>query len=114
MTELRYEKYNNSDNVITIDLQNGYSVIAIIGTNENNTPIATLFLKDNTVDRWDLIEKAERIEFAITPNKIYSTLLEQVLQFLENGFFDYYIERTKYELNCFDKGNELIEKEKTF
>ena len=33
---LKYEKYRGMDNIITIDLHNDYTVIAIVGKDENN------------------------------------------------------------------------------
>lgn len=109
---LKYERYNDSDNVIIIDLHNGYSVIAVSGFNiskQNYT--TTLFLKANTISDWKLIEKAEYLEFNATRNTINSAILKQVSIYLEEGFFDYYIDRYKYEMKCFDIGNELCEKE---
>ena len=46
MQRLKYEKFNNSNDVITIDLHNGYTVIAITGFNtENKVYTTTLFLR---------------------------------------------------------------------
>ena len=48
MQKLKYEKINNSNEVITIDLHNGYSVIAITGFDAENkvyiTTIRSLFI----------------------------------------------------------------------
>ena len=53
MQRLKYEKFNNSNDVISIDLHNGYTVIAITGFNAENTVYTTtLFLKEKTIDRW--------------------------------------------------------------
>ena len=96
MQKLKYEKFNNSNEVITIDLHNGYTVIAITGFNaENRVYTTTLFLKDNT-----------------NQNTINSAILKQVSTFLEEGFFDYYIQRYEYEMKCFDIGNDLEESER--
>ena len=113
MQRLKYEKFNNSNEVITIDLHNGYTVIAITGFDtENEVYATTLFLKDNTIDTWKLIEKAENLEFHANQNTINSAILKKVSEFLKEGFFDYYIERYEYELKCFDIGNEIDEKER--
>ena len=113
MQKLKYEKINNSNEVITIDLHNGYTVIAITGFDaENKVYITTLFLKDNTIDTWKLIEKADKLVFHANNNTINSAILKQVSTFLDEGFFDYYIQRYKYEMNCFDVGNNLAEKER--
>lgn len=113
MQRLKYEKYNNTNDVITIDLYNGYSVIAVTGFNtDNRVYTTTLFLKDNTVDTWKLIENAENLEFHSNQSTINSAILKQVSIFLHDGFFDYYIQRYEYETKCFDVGNDLAEKER--
>lgn len=113
MQRLKYEKFNNSNDVITIDLHNRYTVIAITGFNtENRVYTTTLFLKDNTIDTWKLIENAENLEFHANHNTINSAILKQVSTFLQEGFFDYYIQRYEYEMKCFDKGNSIYEKER--
>ena len=113
MQRLKYEKFNNSNEVITIDLHNGYTVIAVTGFNtENRVYTTTLFLKDNTIDTWKLIENAENLEFHVNHNTINSTILKQVSTFLKEGFFNYYIQIYEYEMKCFDKGNSIYEKER--
>lgn len=113
MQRLKYEKFNNSNEVITIDLHNGYSVIAIIGFDvENKVYTTTLFLKDNTIDTWKLIEKADKLVFHANNNTINSAILKQVSTFLEEGFFNSYIQRYEYEMKCFDVGNDLAESER--
>lgn len=113
MKRLRYEKYNNSDSVITIDLHNGYSVIAISGFNADAYNYTTsLFLKENSIDDWKLIEDAENIEFNANKSTINSAILKYVSNHLEEGFFDYYIQRYEYEIKCFDKGSEYFDSER--
>ena len=113
MQKLKYKKFNNSKDVITIDLHNRYSVIAVTGLDvENRVYTTTLFLKENTIDTWKLVENAENLEFHVNQNTINSAILKKVSSFLEEGFFDYYIERYEYELKCFDIGNEIAEKER--
>ena len=113
MQRLKYEKFNNSNDVIMIDLHNGYTVIAITGFNtENRVYTTTLFLKENTIDTWKFIDNAENLEFHANHNAINSAILKQVSTFLQEGFFDYYIQRYEYEMKCFDKGNSIYEKER--
>ena len=113
MQRLKYEKFNNLNDVIMIDLHNGYTVIAVTGFNaENRVYTTTLFLKENTIDTWRLIENAENLEFHANHNAINSAILKQVSTFLQEGFFDYYIQRYEYEMKCFDKGNSIYEKER--
>ena len=113
MQRLKYEKFNNSNDVITIDLHNVYTVIAVTGFNaENRVYTTTLFLKENTIDTWKLIENAENLEFHANHNAINSAILKQVSTFLQEGFFNYYIQRYEDEMKCFDKGNSIYEKER--
>ena len=113
MQRLKYEKFNNSNDIITIDLHNGYTVIAVTGFNaENRVYTTTLFLKDNAIDNWKLIENTENLEFHTNQNTINSAILKQISTFLDEGFFDYYIQRYEYETNCFNVGNDLVESER--
>lgn len=113
MQRLKYEKFNNTNDVITIDLHNGYTIIAVTGFDvENRVYTTTLFLKENTIDTWKLIEKAENLEFYANQNTINSAILKQVSTFLQDRFFDYYIQRYEYEMKCFDVGNDLAESER--
>lgn len=106
---LKFENFNNIDNTLLIDLHNGYSVIALICRKEENVYTTTLFLKENTIDNWMLIDKAERLEFCIKPKtNINSVILKIVGNFLSEKFFDYYIKRYEYELKCFEEGSKYI------
>ena len=97
--KLKYEKYKGLDNIITIDLHNGFSVIAISSFNEeNNEYVAELHLKDNQISDWKLIEETENnIVLKVNDKRINSAILKQVATFLNEGFFDKYIERYEYE-----------------
>ena len=106
---LKYEKFRNADNIITIDLHNGYTTITLIGKDENNAYDVQLMLKENTVDNWTLIENAEHLTFNATDKTIYSAILKTVGTYLQEGFFNYYIDRYEYELKCFDIGNDIME-----
>lgn len=113
MQRLKYEKFNNSNDIITIDLHNGYTIIAIKSWNPDERKyIVQLMLKENTVDKWDLIEKAESLEFNVDYKIINKAILKHVATLLSDGFFGYYINRYEYELKCFDIGNEIAEKER--
>lgn len=109
---LKYDKYRGMDNIITIDLHNGYTTIAIIGKDENDGYDVQLMLKENTVDKWGLIEKAEHITIHSDKKRIYSAILKTVSTYLQEGFFDYYIDRYEYELKCFDVGNDFEEQKR--
>lgn len=99
------------DNIITIDLHNGFTVIAICAwQKESHNYHVQLMIKDNLIDRWDLIENTEHLIFKTNYKHIHSAVLKQVSSFLEEGFFDFYIKRLEYEQRCFNKGDELYTK----
>ena len=110
---LEYKNYRGCKDILTIDLHNDYSVIAIKSWNsEEHEYVVQLMLKENTVDKWVLIEKAESLEFNVDYKIINKAILKHVATLLSDGFFDYYIKRYEYELKCFDIGNKLFEKER--
>lgn len=111
---LKYNKYMNMDNVITIDLCNGYTVVAIIRNDSIDNYTVRLMLKNNSIDTWVLIENAENISFNATRNSIYSAILKTVSTYLNEGFFEYYIDRYNYEIKCFEIGNDLVEKNELY
>lgn len=111
MTKLTYKKIG--DGVIQIDLLNGYSIIAIELFNYETKKYEVAFcIKGNTVGMIDSIEELEKIEFDATYKTINSAILKYVATLLSNGFLDYYIKRYKYMLKCFDKGDEIFERER--
>lgn len=111
MGKLTYQKYKGLENIITIDLQNDYTVIAITSKDEEiNKYNSTLFLKENTVD--ELIQNVENIEFDGEVRNINAVILKHVATLLHEGFFDYYINLYEYELKCFDIGSEQMDRER--
>ena len=110
---LEYKNYRGCKDIITIDLHNDYTVIAIKSWNSDKHKYTVqLMLKENTVDKWNLIENAESLEFNVDYKIINKAILKHVATLLSDGFFDYYIDRYEYELKCFDRGNSIIEKER--
>ena len=110
--KLTYENYKGCKDIITIDLHNDYTVIAIKSWNPDEQKYyVQMMLKENTVEKWDLIEKAESIEINANYKTINSAILKQVALYFEEGFFDYYIRRYQHDLKCFDVGYDCLEKE---
>ena len=106
---LKYEKVNNNPNVISIDLFNGYSVLAISGENkELESYVTTLYLKENSIETYRLIGAADKLIF---PKEklhygINSAILKTVSDFLDNKFLEYYIEQYEFEENLISKHME--------
>lgn len=113
MEKLFYKEFRGNKDILEIDLHNNYTVIAIkIWNKDNGNYTVQLMLKENTVDKWDLIEKAESLEFNTNYRFINKAILKKVADLFGEGFFNYYIQRYKYELECFETGNYLKEKER--
>ena len=111
--KLEYGNYRGCKDIITIDLHNNYTVIAIKSWNTDEQKYyVQLMLKENTVNKWDLIENAESLEFNVDYKIINKAILKHISTLLSDGFFDYYIQRYEYEMKCFDKGNNIYEKER--
>ena len=111
--KLTYEKYKGFEDIITIDLHNNYTIIAIKNYNrEKHNYSIELRIKENSIEKWDLIDDAENLVFNTNYKYINVAILKQVSKFLAEGFFEEYIKRYDYEMSCFDIGNEVIEKER--
>lgn len=109
--KLKYERVNNSDNVVSIDLHNGYSAIAVSGWWPTERCYHTsFFLKDNNSDDWHMLSEASDIKFNADYKTINSAILKQTSVFLYEGFFDRYIKQIEYEVFCFNVSNDLVEK----
>ena len=97
-------------NLISINLKNGYSIIAITKFDRNeNTYRLTLYLKGDTYDVWELIEKKENAKIHVNKSTLFSDVVKIITGYYVDGVFDYYIERYDYMMKCFDKGNEFFE-----
>lgn len=103
-----------SNNVIEVDLENDYKVIAMANWNkENKKYYITLYIHEESTDIWDLMEKAENIEIESDIKSIKRDMAQYATKLLTEGFFKYYIDRYEHMMKCFDKGNELFEKEES-
>lgn len=105
---LRYKILGNS--VISIDLKNGYSVIAIsIWDRGENNYKTTLYLKDNGYDTLELIQEKEGFVVEADMKTLKFELTNIVENLFKDGFFERHIKNYKYMMKCFDKGNEFYE-----
>ena len=113
MEKLVYTEFRGSKDILTIDLHNDYTVIAIkIWNADKGNYTVQLMLKENTVDKWDLIEKAESLEFDTNYKFINKAILKKIAELFGEGFFNYYINRYEYEMKCFDIGDSQLKEEK--
>lgn len=117
MEQLTYTKYRKSDNIIIIDLHNGYSIVAIkMWDKEKEQYEVEYRLQENTIDKWELLFADTDIEFKYkaTFKTINSAILKEVANLLKDGTLDKYIESYEYELDCYTKGIEVLEVERGY
>lgn len=108
-------KYKNvATVVISVDLYNNYSIVALSNWNkEFNLYETSLYIKRDDIDILELIESCERIQIENSDSKSIRTDIATWITNLNNKqFFDYYIARFEYEQECSCKGFELVEKER--
>lgn len=111
MSRLRYEEVGKL--IISVDLQNNYSIIAIANWFKNNDNFEiTLFLKREDIDMLSLIEEKNKIKFNSNMKSIRADIASYITQLSIEGFFKKYIDRYEYELKCFDRGCEIFESER--
>lgn len=80
-----------------------------IGDKESHTYDITLELRTSDIGKWDMLDE-ER--FSITSENINIDTCNFIMDKFSNGYFDRFINRYEYEMNCFDRGNELFENER--
>ena len=111
--KLTYENYRGCKDILTIDLHNNYTVIAIKSWNPDEQKYDVEFrITENSIDKWDLIQEMESVEFNVNYKTINKAILKHVANLLSEGLFDYYVQRYEYEMKCFDAGNDLKERER--
>ena len=103
---LTYENYNGCKDIITIDLHNNYTIVAIKSWNPENFSVE-FHLKEKTTDMWQLIQNATTV-FHADNRTINGVILKHVATRFADGFYDYFIERYEYDLKCFDIGNNAL------
>ena len=109
--KLTYTNYNGCKDIITIDLHNDYTVIAIKSWNpDDNTYTVEFHLKEKTTSMWQLINDATTT-FNADHKSINSAILKHVATLFTDGFYDYFIERYEYDLKCFDIGDNTLSEE---
>ncbi len=94
---LRYENFSNIG--IETSLHNGYSIVGFaLWDKALGQYTANCYIKD---DHSSIIIKTDA-------QNIRNDLNKYINENFEAGKFNYYIKRIKYELNCFDYGDDLL------
>ena len=105
---LTYTNYNGCKDILTIDLHNDYTIIAIKSYNpDDHTYTVEFHIKERHIDVWNLIHEAHTT-FNTDHKTINSAILKHVATLFSDGFYDYFIERYEYDLKCAQIGNEAL------
>ena len=113
MQRLTYTEYRGCKDILTIDLHNDYTIIAIKSWNKEKENYSVEFrITEDSVDKWSTIYELESVEFNTNYRIINSAILKYVSTLLEENFFDYYIKEYEHELDCLNKGVALVEAER--
>ena len=92
MQKLTYKEYRGCKDILTIDLHNGYVVMAISGYNrEDKLYTTSLFISEKSTDEWHLINNPEYITFEETYKTINTAILKYISKCLNDGFFNSHI-----------------------
>ena len=106
-------RYENVANItISIDLHNGYDVIAMAQWDKENLQYKiSLYLKNKkyNINHFDLIEEDEDIIIMSDIKGIKPAITRHVVHLYENGKLDKYFDRYEYEQKCFEYGNDYYE-----
>lgn len=103
----RYENFANIG--ISTDLHNGYSVVGLaLWDKETENYSVDYFIKDNQINNMDLMEDHSSIPVISDAREIRNKMNEYINENFTTGKFDYYIQRYKYEKECFDYGDDLL------
>ena len=96
MNRLTYKKYFDMENVLVIDLHNGFSVIALKSfDNQNKVYQIQLRLMENSVGKWDLISEFENIKIRASAKAINSIILKMISEHCSGGSFEAEFDRDR-------------------
>lgn len=104
---LRYENFSNIG--IETNLHNGCTIIGLaLWDKALGQYTANFYIKDDQVNHFDLMEDHSSIIIKTDAQNIRNDLNKYINENFEAGKFNYYIKRVKYELDCFDYGDDLL------
>lgn len=105
-------RYNVEASItISVELNNEYKVWLMANWNKDDQKYnVIMYLQRNDIDLLDKMDELTR-DIESDRQSIKSDLCKMVSYLAEKNNFDQYIKRYEYQMQCFDKGNELLESE---
>lgn len=98
---------------IEFESENGYKVKAeYIFDKESGKYSVSFHIGLLNVGMLDQIDTATDIMFDSPRETIKTDIAKYFTKLLIEGFFKYYIDRYEYHMNCYDRGNDLYERER--
>ena len=108
MKRLTYTKIINS--AIEIDLQNGYSIIAVSLTQyKKEKQIVSFYLKSESTNAIIPIDELQEVIFEVEISKLYPEILKYTASLLNDGTLNYYIDQyNQYIIECFHEFHNIL------
>lgn len=98
---------------IEFNLENDYQIKAeYIYDRAIEKYLVSFYIRQAQIRMWDQLDKATDIVFDSSREIIKTDIAKYFTKLLIEGFFKYYIDRYEYHMNCFDRGNDLYERER--
>lgn len=101
--------YTKHGETISVNIGNGYSVFCMACWNtEKRYYDLTLYLQDDSIEFLKLLQDCINIPLRTKKNTLYSEIMKYIEALVEDRFFVKHIKAYEFEMECFDKGIELI------
>lgn len=100
--------YTYQGEAVSVDLENGFTVTAIAKWhNEEKVYYAKFYINRNDVGMLDFV--AENISFNADMKNLRVTLTQYITDKLDEGFYDFYMNRFNEQMEIFDIGTEIYD-----
>ena len=103
------EKFVNKGKVISFEVKNDYSIVAIYKSINDDKLSVSLYLKHKKIEDFRFIRTGELTSKWKTAKINICSLIDGMLK---TGEIDLQINNYEYELNCFDKGDKFFQSRK--
>ena len=100
--------YTYEGETVSVDLENGFIVTAIAKWhNEEKVYYAKFYINHKEVDLLDFVEEGIRIEAEMKNLRV--TIAQYITNKLDEGFYDFYMNRFNEQMEIFDIGTEIYD-----
>lgn len=104
-------RYKNEGNTISVELNNGYKIIATSRRNGEDTYTVRLSITASDPNI-QYVNELDEFEIKSEWENLKTTIAAHITDKYYDGYFNRYIKDYEYMLKCFDRGNSLFETER--